>query len=65
MSAGISEALVTTAFGLIVAIPAVMMFNFLTNRVEDMQVDITDSASELVDFFMKEGRHEAPKPNLK
>ena len=28
----------------------------LTNRVEDMQVDITDSATELVDFFMKEGR---------
>jgi biopolymer transport protein ExbB len=56
VSAGISEALVTTAFGLIVAIPAVMMFNYLTNRVEDMQVDVTDSATELVDFFMKEGR---------
>ncbi len=56
VSAGIAEALVTTAFGLLVAIPAVMMFNFLTNRVEDMQVDITDSATELVDFFMKEGR---------
>jgi biopolymer transport protein ExbB/TolQ len=56
VSAGISEALVTTAFGLVVAIPAVMMFNYLTNRVEDMQVDITDSATELVDFFMKEGR---------
>ena len=36
-----------------------MMFNYLTNRVEDMQVDITDSATELVDFFMKEGRAEA------
>jgi biopolymer transport protein ExbB len=56
VSAGIAEALVTTAFGLLVAIPAVMMFNYLTNRVEDMQVDITDSATELVDFFMKEGR---------
>ena len=58
VSAGIAEALVTTAFGLLVAIPAVMMFNYLTNRVEDMQVDITDSANELVDFFMKEGRGE-------
>ncbi len=56
VSAGIAEALITTAFGLLVAIPAVMMFNYLTNRVEDMQVDITDSATELVDFFMKEGR---------
>jgi len=56
VSKGIAEALVTTAFGLLVAIPAVMMFNYLTNRVEDIQVDITDSATELVDFFMKEGR---------
>jgi biopolymer transport protein ExbB/TolQ len=47
---------VNTAFGLLVAIPAVMMFNYLTNRVEDMQVDINDSANELVDFFLKEGR---------
>ena len=58
VSAGIAEALVTTAFGLLVAIPAVMMFNYLTNRVEDMQVDINDSANELVDYFMKEGRDE-------
>ena len=59
VSKGIAEALVTTAFGLLVAIPAVMMFNYLTNRVEDMQVDINDSANELVDYFMKEGRSEA------
>ncbi len=65
VSAGIAEALVTTAFGLLVAIPAVMMFNYFTNRVEDMQVDITDSANELLDFFMKEGRPEAPKVNVK
>ncbi len=65
VSAGIAEALVTTAFGLLVAIPAVMMFNYLTNRVEDMSVDITDSANELLDFFMKEGRPEAPQINVK
>jgi biopolymer transport protein ExbB/TolQ len=58
VSAGIAEALVTTAFGLLVAIPAVMFFNYLTNRVEDMQVDINDSANELMDFFLKEGRPE-------
>jgi biopolymer transport protein ExbB len=63
VSAGIAEALVTTAFGLLVAIPAVMMFNYLTNRVEDMQVDINDSANELVDYFMKEGRPDVPVAN--
>jgi biopolymer transport protein ExbB/TolQ len=56
VSGAIAEALINTAFGLLVAIPAVMFFNYLTNRVEEMQVDITDSTTELVDFFMKEGR---------
>jgi biopolymer transport protein ExbB len=56
VSGAIAEALINTAFGLLVAIPAVMFFNNLTNRVEEMQVDITDSATELVDFFLKEGR---------
>jgi len=60
VSAGIAEALATTAFGLLVAIPAVMMFNYLTNRVEEMEVDINDSANELVDYFMKEGRADEP-----
>lgn len=53
VSAGIAEALVTTAFGLFVAIPAVMMFNYFTHRVEAMQVDISESTSELVDFLAK------------
>ncbi len=60
VSAGIAEALVTTAFGLLVAIPAVMMFNYLTTRVEEMEVDINDSANELVDYFMKEGQADEP-----
>src|SRR5439155_246907 len=55
VSAGISEALITTAFGLLVAIPALMMYNYLTNRVEEMSVDIADASNELVDFFLKEG----------
>jgi biopolymer transport protein ExbB/TolQ len=65
VSAGIAEALITTAFGLLVAIPAVMMFNYLTNRVEDMTVDVNDSANELVDYFLKEGRPDPVPVNLK
>ncbi len=65
VSAGIAEALVTTAFGLVVAIPAVMMFNYLTHRVEEMEIDITDSANELVDFLMKEGWHEPSRANAR
>ncbi len=62
VSAGIAEALVTTALGLFVAIPAAWMFNYFTNRIERLQVEMSNSASELIDFFMKKqkGRHAAP-----
>lgn len=56
VSAGISEALVTTAFGLLVAIPAVMVYNYFTNRVDDFVVDMNDVSSELVSYVLKEGR---------
>jgi biopolymer transport protein ExbB len=56
VSQGIAEALVTTAFGLLVAIPAVMMFNHLTTRVEEMQQEMGLAAHELLDFFAKRGR---------
>ena len=62
VSAGIAEALVTTAFGLFVAIPAAWMFNYFTGRIERLQVEMSNSSSELVDFFMKRqrARHATP-----
>lgn len=56
VSAGIAEALVATAFGLAVAIPAAWMFNYFTNVLERLQVEMSNSASELIDFFMKRQR---------
>ena len=56
VASGISEALVTTAFGLLVAIPAVMTFNYFTNKVEAFDVEMDNSASELVDYFLKQNR---------
>jgi biopolymer transport protein ExbB/TolQ len=53
VSAGIAEALVTTAFGIGVAIPAVMLFNYFTSRVEEVATDITESASALIDHLRK------------
>ena len=53
VSAGIAEALVTTALGLFVAIPAVWLYNYLLNQVERFQVEMANSSSELVDFFIK------------
>ena len=53
VSAGIAEALVTTALGLFVAIPAVWLYNYFLNQVERFQVEMANSSSELVDFFIK------------
>jgi len=54
VAGGISEALVTTAFGLLVAIPAVMAFNYYTGRVEAFDVEMDNSSSELIDYFIKQ-----------
>jgi biopolymer transport protein ExbB len=53
VSAGIAEALVTTALGLFVAIPAVWMFNIFMNNIERFQVEMSNSANELIDYFIK------------
>jgi biopolymer transport protein ExbB len=53
VAGGIAEALVTTAIGLLVAIPAVMAFNYLTGRVEAFDVEMDNSSSELIDYFLK------------
>jgi biopolymer transport protein ExbB/TolQ len=53
VSAGIAEALVETALGLFVAIPAVWFYNYLTARLEYFNVEMDNSSSELVDYFIK------------
>jgi len=53
VSGGISEALVGTAIGLFVAIPAVWFYNYLTGRLEYFSVEMDNSSSELVDYFIK------------
>lgn len=53
IAGGISEALVTTAFGLVVAVPAVWMFNYFTGRIDSFDVEMGNSSSELIDYFLK------------
>ncbi|NVB41860.1 MotA/TolQ/ExbB proton channel family protein [Pseudenhygromyxa sp. WMMC2535] len=57
VAGGISEALVATAVGLLVAIPAVMAFNYFNARVEGFQIDMNDVASEVINYVLKEGRY--------
>jgi biopolymer transport protein ExbB/biopolymer transport protein TolQ len=54
VSAGISEALVTTAFGLFVAIPAVWAYNYFQNRIDRFTVEMSNSGSEMSIYFLKE-----------
>src|ERR1700733_15232817 len=53
VAGGISEALVTTAVGLFVAIPAVWLYNYFSNRIEAFDVEMGNSSSELIDYFLK------------
>lgn len=57
VSGGISEALIATAVGLVVAIPSVVFYNTFNAKIEAFQIDMNDVASELIDFVLKEGRY--------
>lgn len=53
VAGGIAEALVMTGFGLIVAIPAVWLYNWANARVEGFVHEMGNSASEMLDWIKK------------
>ncbi|MCX6553550.1 MAG: MotA/TolQ/ExbB proton channel family protein [Candidatus Aminicenantes bacterium] len=53
VAGGIAEALVTTGFGIIVAVVAVWFFNILLNRVDVFTGEMANASSELIDHFIK------------
>lgn len=53
IGSGIAEALITTAFGLIVAIPAVWFYNYFTTKIENLSVEMTYTSKELIDYLIK------------
>jgi biopolymer transport protein ExbB len=52
VAGGISEALLTTALGLLVAVPAVWAYNYFTNKVEAFDVEMDNSSMELINYFI-------------
>ncbi len=52
VAGGIAEALVTTAIGLLVAVPAVWAYNIFTSKVEAFDVEMDNSSMELVNYFI-------------
>ena len=51
---GVAEALFTTALGVLVAIPAIWAFNYLVDRVEGFEIQMNNSAAEIVDYCIKQ-----------
>jgi biopolymer transport protein ExbB len=59
VAGGIAEALVNTAAGILVALPAVWGFNYFLGRMERVQSDMGNASSELVDYFIKRLRSDS------
>ena len=55
VSAGIAEALIETALGLAVAIPAVLAFNYLSTGIARDELTLTNAAGELIDRIERWG----------
>lgn len=54
VAAGIAEALITTAFGIGVAILSLWCYNFLNTKVDVIDAEMANTASEVIDFFIRQ-----------
>lgn len=61
LAGGISEAMITTATGLFVAIPAMCFYMFFGSRVERLSADIDDHCQELINMISAEALQEDRK----
>src|SRR5437660_3150774 len=53
ITGGVAEALITTAFGLMVAIPAVWLYNYFSTKIDFLTVEMTYTSKELIDYLIK------------
>ena len=53
VAGGTSEALITTAIGLIAAIPAVWFYNYFTTKIDFISVEMTYTSKELIDYLIR------------
>jgi biopolymer transport protein ExbB/biopolymer transport protein TolQ len=53
ISAGIAEALIATAFGLVVAIPAVWLYNYFQTKIDNLVAEMTYVSKEMIDYLIK------------
>jgi len=63
VSAGISEALITTAAGLIISLIAVVPYHYFTSRAGAVESEMVESASEVLDYItLRQGIAALPRP---
>src|SRR5574342_414031 len=53
ITGGVAEALITTAFGLMVAITAVWLYNYFSTKIDLLTVEMTYTSKELIDYLIK------------
>src|SRR5215207_4936232 len=53
IAAGVAEALITTAFGIGVAIPAVWSFNYFQTKIDNLTAEMTYTSKEMIDYLIK------------
>lgn len=53
IAAGVAEALITTAIGIGVAIPAVWSFNFFQTKIDNLTAEMTYTSKEMIDYLIK------------
>lgn len=60
VSTGVEQALLTTALGLLVAVPAVWSYNYFTDRVEGFRIEMENSSREVLNYLLLYGKGQRP-----
>ena len=58
LASGISEALLTTAAGLTVAIPSQLFYNYFINKVDSLTLDMEQNSLDILEVFWEKDRED-------
>ncbi|HQG39698.1 MAG TPA: MotA/TolQ/ExbB proton channel family protein, partial [Spirochaetales bacterium] len=64
LAKGVSEALITTVGGIIVAVPAVIFYNYLVTRVNTILIKMENQVNALIAILSPQVKQEEPYKSL-